>query len=456
MENLEVLISMDKKVFKAYDIRGIYGKEIDEKDMDNFIKAVIYVLKPKRISLAHDIRKNNIKLYDRVIKINRFVDMYLLGRVPTTIFYVFNRIKNIDVGIIFTASHNPKEYVGIKIVRNGKSISYKDLTEIKEIFYKGVNIEEREVKVEKIDEEEVFNAYLEYIKKEVGLEMKVKSLVFDVSNGSFVGKWIKHLVKSLNIDDVMILNNIDDGGMFSSHLPDTSKIENYEELINKCEKNACWGVGFDGDGDRVLIASPFGFVLPSEFIAYLISKYFNKSKILVEVSVSKYMIKMMENLGKKIKMIRTGHIYMEHEMEKSNLDIGVERSGHFYFKTRIGFVEDSLLSLYYFVSLLSQYEKEIIDEIKKLRYYFYQDKFNVVIDLKQIKPIIEKRYSNHKIIEIDGIRVEHPQCKYWFLLRKSNTENVLRIIIESQDENTIKEIKDELLKEIKKLNENTK
>ncbi len=447
---------MNEKVFKAYDIRGIYGKEIDEKDMDNLIKAIIYVLKPKKISLAHDIRRNNIKLYSRVVKVNRFVDMYLLGRVPTTIFYIFNRINNIDVGIIFTASHNPKEYVGIKIVKNGKSISYEDLMKIKETFYKEINIEEKEIEVEKISEEKVFNTYLEYIRKEVGLEIKVKSLIFDLSNGSFVGKWIEHLVKSFNVDDVMILNNIDDGGIFSSHIPDTSKIENYEELISKCEKNACWGIGFDGDGDRILVVSPFGFALPSEFIAYLISKYLNKNKILVEVSVSKYVIRMMEDLGKKIKMIRTGHIYMEHEMERSNLDIGVERSGHFYFKTHLGFVEDSILSMYYFLSLLNQYEKEIIEDIKKLKYYFYQDKFNAVIDFKQIKSIIEKRYSDHKIIEIDGIRVEHPECKYWFILRKSNTENVLRIIIESQDENTIREIKNELVKEIKRLDENTK
>jgi len=455
---------MDKKIFKAYDIRGLFGKEIHLEDIESIFLAILDVFTPRTLSLAHDVRKENIALYEKVIDLSRKVEgleVSLLGRVPTTIFYIYNKLKNIDIGIIFTASHNPKGYIGIKIVKRGESISSEDLKKIKDLAFeyhkKGLpqeNIEEKNI-FKEIPLEEILNTYFQYIISNLPKERENTSprlhIIFDIASGSFSSPFIEEFLSKLsNRIDMKydLINYIEDGGEFKAHLPDTANIYNYKDLIEKCKNSKTWGIGFDGDGDRILVVDPDGIVYPPEYIAYLISNYYGLRNILIEVSVSKYIIDLMKREGMDIRMIRTGHIFMEKYMREYEREIGVERSGHFYIKTKIyGYVEDAILVMVIFLSLLSDPVKreKIMKESKEhLSYFSDVEKVEFKGDFDVLKNEIKNYFTGCNFIEIDGIRVECDEQDFWFLIRKSNTEDIIRIIVESKGKGKVEKIKEKV------------
>ncbi|GEM_PF-6127422 len=457
---------MEERIFKAYDIRGLFEKEIDLDDIEDIFFSILDVFKPTTISIAHDARKENIMIYEKVKslceKINN-IQVFFLGRVPTTIFYIYNKLKNIDIGIILTASHNPKGYIGIKIVKKGESISPGDLKKIKEIAFEYKKKKKFEIKdtknksIREISLDEILEVYFEYLVNSIPLKYKRISgdppkIIFDVASGSFSSPFIEgfllRLKELVNIEYDLI-NHVDDKGEFKSHPPDTSNINNYRDLIERCKANRSWGIGFDGDGDRILVVDPRGIVYPSEYIAYLISKYYEFKNILIEVSVSKYVSDLMEKEGMNIKMIRTGHIFMEENMKSCGMEIGVERSGHFYFKTRkYGYVEDAILIMVLFLFVISdtaEREKIMENSVRDLNYFYDVKKIDFEGGFLAIKNTIRDRFRECNIIEIDGIRVECDKHGFWFLIRKSNTEDIVRIIVESKSKEKLDEIREELL-----------
>lgn len=449
--------SIDPKIFKAYDIRGIYPTQLDEEKLAEIVKA-IYTFFQKKLNkeqltlvLAYDMRLSGPQLYTTAKKtlIEAGAKIMDAGMLSTPSFYFAASHYGYDCGIQITASHNPKEYNGLKFVINGSEGLIKiggatGMPEIKDMAIKGVEINATTpgsiTPMTGILEDEVENA----LKLFEHPEIKKFKIVADPAN-AMGAQYIEALFNKVPAD--LIKMNFELDGSFPAHQPDPLNFENLKDLQKRVlEEQADFGLAPDGDGDRLYFVDEKGQVVPATIITAIVARELLKenpgSTILVDIRYIMGTKKIVEEFGGKTAITRVGHAFITHDLGQLDGIFAGESSGHFYYKAN-GNGESQLNTLLCVLKVLTEENKTLSELAKEVQRSHESGEFNFrVTNAAEILENLKERYKDGELVTIDGVSVNYPNWR--FNVRTSNTEPLLRLNVESLDEKEMEEKRDEL------------
>lgn len=422
-----------KSIFKAYDIRGIANKEIDEYHAKYIGKAIAsesIANGVRSIVIGRDGRLTSHLLLKSLKEglIESGCHVIDLSMAPTPLIYFAIFSKNIGSGVIVTASHNPKEYNGFKIVINYKALHSKRIQDI----YKRIINEEYILGAGSGISANIEQEYIDNIVKDIKINKKL-NIVIDCGNG-VAGNIASKLFESLGIKVNKLFCLVD--GNFPNHDPNPSKLENLKDIREEViKKNADMGLAFDGDADRVvLIDNKANVIWPDKMMILYSREILKRNKnacILFDVKCSQILAKdIIKNKGKAI-MAKTGHSFMKEKITEVNATLAGEMSGHFFFKDRWYGFDDAFYAAARLLEIISNSKKKCSEIFASLPDEVSTPEINIdfKVDGDQFKAMSKLKktinFINAKIIEIDGIRVEYENS--WGLVRASNTTPSLTI-----------------------------
>ena len=465
----KVIENINPNIFRGYDIRAIYGKDLDENIAYTIGLAYAKYIKNNgydRCVIGRDNRSSSLPLSEALIQgiiEGDNIEVVDIGLVTTPMYYYgqifLNDGKNIMPGIMITASHNPKEYNGMKMTVNDFGNACGEMIQqfrrfVEENSKKEVN-NERKV-IGHVVKENVREGYLNLVKKSIDLGDKKIKAVVDTANGtaSIIAQEMFDMFKD-KIE--MIPLYMESDSEFPNHHPDPSVESNNEDLKKAVlENKADLGIGIDGDGDRVGIIDENGKMIFADFYAiiiwrYLMDKVTNK-KALFDVKCTKSLADEIEKLGGTPVCYRTGNSYMKAKMRDDDFMFGSELSGHVWFRDKWPNIDDGLYAGLRLIEIMSKTGKSITEMLEGINKYYStpEIKFEASDDVKF--KIIEKikEYcidKGYKINDIDGVRAEFDNG--WALVRASNTGPNITARFEGKTEEDMEKIKDEFIGLIK-------
>lgn len=422
--------------FKEYDIRGIYPTEIDEKFAYDLGKALALYFNDK-IAVGQDVRLSSNSLQENLIKgINdagkEVIDVGVCSS-PVMAFIS----KEFD-SVIVTASHNPKEYNGFKILRKGViDVGLPNgLLKIKELMDKPLETIKKGCMMYK----DYTEKYLDYISRFADLQKRLK-IVVDAGNG-VQGPIIKQLFDEIEADLIPLFFEQD--GEFPGRGPNPSNLSALKDKI--LQEKADLGLGFDCDGDRIIFVDEQGDIVPSEAIILMLAKKLAKKDdiVIATVNCSRSIEEFAEKQGFKVIRCPVGRTNVAAEMRKNNAIVGGEVSGHFFFKDFF-FKDDATVTMLTVMSQLSKEDKpfsKIVEEFLKYPSERSDIKVSSRDKIEKIFDFFEEKFSKGIIDKMDGLKISFDD--WWFNIRASKTEPVLRLTIEA-DNKTILTEKTQLL-----------
>lgn len=446
-------MTINPGIFRDYDIRAVIPEELDLEGAERIGRATISLFKPKKVAISYDARLTGKEIYNRLKEafLNMGVDVIGLGQITTDMMSYSAMELGYDLSIIVTASHNPGIYNGFKMCRsilgpvNGETGFYKirDMVLSSQKFpdsqIKG-NYEERDIYKEWIDF--CFSLYK-------GEKIRPFKVVIDTGNG-IAGKLFghKYLLEKLPIKIIPLFFKPD--GNFPNHIPNPLKTENLQFLIHKIKKEkAYFGVAIDGDGDRIVFLTETGKPLSGTIIITLISQILlnkNPGSMILYNSVCGRIIKeKVKEWGGQSKRVRVGYSLIEKEMRKTGAIFAGEYSCHFLYQKTHN-CEASLYTLLLILGLLSKSKIPFSKIVAPLDKYFQSGEINFETnDKEKIMKEIEKRYQNkaRSIDWLDGVTIWFDN--FWANIRPSNTQPLLRLNIEADNQNIGDQKKEEFI-----------
>ncbi len=438
-------------IFKAYDVRGVYPQELDEKAAYLVGKAFVSFLTCKEVIVGRDMRLSSPALAVAFIEGVRDMgaDAIDIGEVCTDATYFASGMLN-KPAVMFTASHNPPHYNGIKFSKAGAVPVNQDtgLEAMRTIIEQGKFKAVSKTKG-KIIEKDVLTEYVRHVHSFIDMKtLKKMKIAVDAGNG-MAGKIIPLVYQNLPMEVVPLFFELD--GRFPNHLADPSKTENLAWLQSAVKKKKChFGMAFDGDADRIFFVDEKGDTVHSSLITALISKVMlekhPKSSIVYNLVVSHVVPETVEKYGGKAIMERVGHSFIKDTMRKRNAVFGGEHSAHYYFKDNY-FADSGIIASLILCEYLSSEKRPLSRILDEFRTYAMQEETSVKVTDKdkkiaQIKAFYGKLQPK-KITELDGLTVEFPD--WWFNVRPSNTEPLLRLNMEAKTPLLLKDKLKELL-----------
>jgi phosphomannomutase len=435
-------------IFKAYDIRGIYPGELDEEAAYLIGKAFVKYLKPDEVVLGRDMRLSSEALRNSLVQgiAESGSDVIDIGLCSTDALYFTVGKFGHDSGIMITASHNPKDYNGMKMCKkeavplSGK----KGIEQIKEIILKGeflITKEKGEIRKQDIQTDYIQHL-LSFIQPQ---NVKPFKIAIDAGNG-IAGKILPELFSYLPCQIIPMFFELD--GSFPNHPPSPIEPENIAPLRQKVlEEKADLGVAFDGDADRMFLvdekASPLGGDLVTALVAKNLLKKEKGATILYNLTCSRIVPRIIEQNGGKGIRTPVGHALIKPLMKKYNAIFGGEHSGHFYFRKNF-YADSGMIALLVCLELLSEEDKPLSQLVSLIDPYFRTGEINSRVgDIPHKLKNIESYYKNAKFDHLDGLTVEYPD--WWFNLRPSNTEPLIRLNLEADTEELMEQKKSEVL-----------
>lgn len=444
----------DPQIFKAYDIRGIYPDQLNEEVSYKIGKAFVQYLKPKNVAVGRDMRLSSDVLWKSLTKgiIESGCDVIDLGLCSTDGLYFAVGKFGYDSGIMITASHNPPQYNGMKMCKKKAFPLSGDvgLDKIKELVLKG-ELKKKKIKRKgRLIKKDITRGYTEHVLSFINpKKIKPFKIVIDAGNG-IAGKIIPDVFSHLRCKVVPMFFELD--GSFPHHLPSPIEPENIKPLQKKVlEKKADLGAAFDGDADRMFLVDQKAKRIGGDMVTALVAKNLLEKEtgatILYNLICSKTVPQVIKKSGGIPKRTKVGHALIKPLMKKYNAIFGGEHSGHFYFK-RNWFADSGLIALLICLELLSEEGKPLSFLIDSIDQYYRSGELNFKVDdiPRKLKEI-EKHFSDAKVDHLDGLTVEYKD--WWFNLRPSNTEPLVRLNIEAQSKKLLKEKKEELSKLIR-------
>ena len=454
------MLPINSKIFKAYDIRGIY-----EEDFDNelaYILGLAFIELRKndsdytkeatlKIAVGCDMRLSSPALKDNLIRglLAGGVDVIDLGIVATPTLYFAVGKNNYSGGIMVSASHNPKEWNGFKMVRS-KGIPVSGETGIE--FIKEKVLENKFILTQNqgvlTKAYEIIDEEINYAFGRVDIEkIKPLTVVADAAN-SMGATYLKKLSEKIPIKLIPLNFTLD--GSFPAHEADPLKEENLEQLKKAVIDNqADFGISTDGDGDRIFFVDNSGKTINPAIIRGLLAKLFlqekPKAKIGYDVRPGKITADLiLENGGEPV-VTRVGHSLIKEQMIKENIYFAGESSGHFYLNTELGCFESPSITILKLLLEFSQIQESISHYVSRYEKYFASGEINRdVKDKETVFKNIIKAFPDGKIEKLDGVSVTYPD--FWFNVRGSNTEEKVRLNLESTSDKLTQEKTKEILK----------
>ena len=449
---------MLSEIFKAYDVRGIYGQTLTEDAAYKIGRAFVYFLKAKDVVVGTDMRLSSPKLSRAFMKgaADQGANAILIGEVCTDAVYFASGFLN-KPAVMFTASHNPPQYNGIKFCREN-AIPINEDTGLKKIKSIIENNDYAKIKIKKhgkITKKDILKNYVSHVKKFIDVKkLRKLKIAADAGNG-MAGKIIPLAYKNLPIKIVPLYFKLD--GRFPNHPADPSKYENLAELQKEVRgKNCDFGIAFDGDADRIFFVDENGSVINSSLISSLIIKNIltknkhNNQKIIYNLVCSRIVSETVRKYGGIPIMERVGHSFIKDTMRKTKAVFACEHSAHYYYIDNYR-ADSGIITSLIVAEIVSRENKPLSELLEEFRKYHTIEETNVEVKDKKLKlnqiEEIYKKQNPKKILKLDGITVEFED--WWFNIRPSNTEPLLRLNLEADSEELMKEKREELLKLMK-------
>jgi len=442
---------LDPKVFKAYDVRGIYPAELDEGGAHAIGGAFVEVFEPKRIAVGHDMRLSSPAMADSAIRgaSEAGADVLELGLTGTEMLYFAVGELGLDGGIAVTASHNPKEYTGMKIVRAGALPVGGDsgLPEIRERAMSGVR--PRTGPVGTVEPYDIWPGYVERVlsfvdSKSIG-GLKV---VIDAANG-MAGAMLPPVLDRLpQVETVRCF--FDPDGTFPNHQPNPLLPENRELIVARTlEERADFGAAFDGDADRCFFVDDEGEFVPGDFVTALLAESVLEkepgARIIYDVRASWAVPDTVERAGGIPLVNRVGHAFIKHRMREEGATFGGEVSGHYYFRD-FSQADSGVIPFLLMLELVSKRRQRLSEILRPFRErYFLTGEINLPVgDVKRELQRLEERFGPEgEVSHLDGISIEAAD---WHLnVRPSNTEPLLRLNLEARSRELMERKRDDVL-----------
>jgi phosphomannomutase len=437
-------------IFKAYDVRGLYPEQINKELAYKIGRAFVKFLKVKNVVVGRDCRLGGEELHKALVEgiTDEGADAFDIEFCSSpSIYFAVNFLKA-EGAIMTTASHNPKEWNGFKFTRE-QAIPISGDTGIKDIekLVKEDNFGPVKKKGKRI-EKNISDDYIKFLEK-FRKDWKPLKIVIDCGNG-MAGPFISEITKDTNLDVTKLYFEPD--GNFPHHDPNPLKGESLVDLRAKMKEiGAELGVAIDGDADRIFFITEENEIVPADFITCLIGKEFlreHKGETILYDLRSSWIIKEeIEAMGGKANMCRVGHSFIKEQMRKENSIFAGELSGHFYFRDSF-YTDSAVLMFMRVMNLLSRENKKLSELIKPLKKYFASGEINSEVKDKDGKmEELAEKYKDGKVSWLDGVRIDFDD--WWFNVRASNTEPLLRLNLEAKTKSKMEEKRDEILKIIR-------
>lgn len=444
-----------KEIFRAYDIRGIVDKTLREQDIYDLGRALGTFLRRNGLdTLLHgrDGRLSADRFSELLQKglVETGCHVVNIGQVPTPMLYYATRKLNILEGVMLTASHNPADYNGLKIVFRGLPLSSEDI----QVLYKMVLERDFITGQGSISHQSITELYAQDIVDRVHLKKPLK-IVIDCANG-ISGRYATSIFERLGCKVSALYCEVD--GNFPNHEPDPSEIHNLDALIDKVKsEKADIGLAFDGDADRVFVIDDQGnIVFPDRMMMLMIEyilKEFPQGKIVFDVKSTRNLKTVIEQHGGQAILCRTGHSFLKHKMKELDSVFGGEASGHIIYRDWYGF-DDGLYIGAKILEILSQETQPLSFVMQRFPKGVITPEFKVFVGEDHKESMFNELakiadFGNADIITIDGLRVEYPYG--WGLVRVSNTSPYFTLRFEAEDESKLNGIKHVFREQLVKL-----
>ncbi len=444
-------MTVNPAIFREYDIRGIWGKDLTPEVVQSIGKAFAVYLKRNtdkerpEITIGRDIRHSSPEVCRNLIDslTSSGVDVIDIGVCPTPLQYFSLFLLPVDGGIMITGSHNPPDFNGLKLSVGRNTIYGSKIREIKHIIDKGETTSDGGI----VDRYNIIQPYIEYIKNQYKhVRFNGMRVVVDAGNGT-ASLVIPELLRDMGCEVIELYCEPD--GNFPNHHPDPVILENLKDLISTVKQTrAHFGIGYDGDADRIGVVDERGEVVWGDKLMILFARDILRKHpgavIIGEVKCSQTLYDDITTHGGKPIMWKTGHSLIKSKMQETGALLAGEMSGHIFFADSYFGYDDALYasvrlleivlragSPYALSALLSdisktvttpEIRKECPDEIK----------FEVIEKLHEA-------FKGYHVVDVDGVRVIFE--KGWGLVRASNTQPALVLRFEASDDSSLKEIR---------------
>jgi phosphomannomutase len=431
-------------IFKAYDIRGIVGSTLTEKLALDIGRALVTFLKCRKVVVGYDMRPHSPGLFRAMCEglTLQGADVIDVGLCSTPMSYFANGSLNADASVMITASHNPGEWNGFKLCRE-QVIPISGATGIMDIerivttgafappaARKGV-----------VTQHDIGQAYVAHVRKVAALQRPVRIAVdFANSMGIVEAKCLEGILEMTRLYDTL-------DGSFPNHEANPLKVETLEALQETVRKGRFdFGVAFDGDADRAGFVDEKGNVVPMDMITALIATSVlekEKGVIFYDLRSSWSVKEVIREAGGTPMMSRVGHAFIKQQMRAENALFAGELSGHYYFRDNYT-TESSAMAVLYIANAITSKGRTLSELIKPIQRYVASGEINSEVhDPAAVLTAIRRQFKDGKVIELDGVTIEY--ADWWFNVRCSNTEPLVRLNIEAKTRAMMETRRDELL-----------
>ncbi len=443
---------LDPKVFKAYDVRGIYPDELDEEGAYAIGRAYVEQFEPRRMAVGRDMRLSSPQMAAAAIRgaADAGAEVLDLGLVATEMLYFAVGELGLDGGIEVTASHNPKQYTGMKIVRRG-ALPVGGESGLLDVRDRALRVGDLrggggEERVSAVD---IWPAYVDRVMSFIDVSaLGPLKVVIDAANG-MAGAMLPPVLERLPTVEA-VRCYFDPDGSFPNHEPNPLLPENREFIVRKTlEEGADLGIAFDGDADRCFFVDDSGEFVPGDFATALLAELILEkepgAKIIYDVRASWAVPETIERAGGVPLVNRVGHAYIKHRMRKEDATFGGEVSGHYYFR-EFSQADSGVVPFLLMLELVSKRAQKLSEILRPYRErYFLTGELNtpvadVALKLQELK---ERYASEGTVSHLDGVSVD---ADGWhFNVRPSNTEPLLRLNLEARSQDLMEAKRDEVL-----------
>jgi phosphomannomutase len=442
---------LDPKVFKAYDVRGLYPEELDDDGAYAIGRAYVQQFEPRRIAVGRDMRLSSPQIAAAVMRgaADEGAEVLDLGLVGTEMVYFAVGKLELDGGIMVTASHNPKEYTGMKIVRRG-ALPVGGESGLLDVRDRALAVHDvRGGGEPRVSLHDIWPEYVDRVLSFIDVgALRPLTVVIDAANG-MAGAMLPPVLERLpGVSAVRCF--FDPDGSFPNHEPNPLLPENREFIVRKTlSEGADLGIAFDGDADRCFFVDDSGEFVPGDFatalLAGLVLEKEPGAKIIYDVRASWAVPETISAAGGVPLINRVGHAYIKHRMRQEGAAFGGEVSGHYYFR-EFSQADSGVVPFLLMLELIAKEGRKLSQILEPFRSrYFITGELNtpvadVALKLQELK---ERYASEGEVSHLDGISVTAPD--WHFNVRPSNTEPLLRLNLEARSQELMDRKRDEVL-----------
>jgi phosphomannomutase len=439
---------MNAKIFKAYDIRGIYGSDFNEQDAYAIGRATVDFLGCERLAVGRDARVSSPVLFEGFTRGAMEAGAHILdlGVITTPMVYFAAGRLDVDAAVSITASHNPPEYNGMKICLRGALPvgETSGLQAIRDIVLAGVF--KTPEKIGSLTPEDIKPAYYGFFSSFAALQDRQFSLVIDTANAMGVLELPIYEQLSSNLTLTRLYDDLTHP--FSAHEANPLNTQTLDELrATVLAKKADLGIAYDGDADRIGFVDEQGAIIPMDLVTALLAKEVLKQKpgstILYDLRSSRSVKEFIEENGGQALECRVGHAFIKQQMRDTGALFAGELSGHYYFEEN-SLAEAGTLPALLLLNLMTETGQSISQLVAETKRYFHSGEINSEVhDKDAVLAKLRARYADGKQHELDGLKVDY--ADWWFNVRPSNTEPLLRLNLEASTPEQMASKRDELL-----------